>query len=244
MLEELKTWKREGEVLFMTGANSEIGEKEFGEFVAVSGVYDILGHQHGIGGVKSHIIGAKQIVYKLGTYEITKATRRSRMRPFHTECKSDHRGMFLDIHDHQIVREEIHAVESRPVKVVKAKHTKIGRKYRKELTNRVMIANIQECTNTNLEKPIKGEREETEEEIQKLNDSIHEIMIQAEKDLPKIPKFWWSEPLYKAHLVVNYWEVKKSFEQNNIDGQEQLDKLEEEIGPEVDIQYGERDKQK
>eukprot|EP00957_Ditylum_brightwellii_P196349 14960079-Ditylum_brightwellii.AAC.1 len=101
-----------------------MGEKDFGDFVAASGLHDILGYQHGIGGINSCINGVKRIVYIMGTYDLTKAIKRSRMRPFHAECKSDHREMFLDIHAHQLFQGEIHAVENRPTKMIRAKYNK------------------------------------------------------------------------------------------------------------------------
>eukprot|EP00957_Ditylum_brightwellii_P145326 11068272-Ditylum_brightwellii.AAC.1 len=71
-----------------------------------------------------------------------------------------------------------------------------------------------------------------EEEMQNINDSIHEIMLEAEQEMPPFPNYWWVEPLLKSHLIVKYWEMVISFQRNNIDSTSQLGKLEEEIGPE------------
>eukprot|EP00957_Ditylum_brightwellii_P026556 2008373-Ditylum_brightwellii.AAC.1 len=60
--------------------------------------------------------------------------------------------------------------------------------------------------------------------------------------MPPFPNHWWSEPLHKSHLIIKYWEMVISFQRNNIDGTAQLDKLEEEIGPEKDIYHGDKEK--
>eukprot|EP00957_Ditylum_brightwellii_P171726 13073464-Ditylum_brightwellii.AAC.1 len=60
--------------------------------------------------------------------------------------------------------------------------------------------------------------------------------------MPPFPNHWWSEPLHKAHLIVKYWEMVLSFKWNNINRTAQLEKLEEEIGPEEDIYHGDTEK--
>eukprot|EP00957_Ditylum_brightwellii_P092163 7016451-Ditylum_brightwellii.AAC.1 len=59
--------------------------------------------------------------------------------------------------------------------------------------------------------------------------------------MPPFPNYWWSEPLHKSHRIVKYWEVVISFQRNDIDGTTQLDTLEEEIGPELDIYQGNKE---
>eukprot|EP00957_Ditylum_brightwellii_P118625 9048173-Ditylum_brightwellii.AAC.1 len=60
--------------------------------------------------------------------------------------------------------------------------------------------------------------------------------------MPPFPNYWWLELLHKSRLVVKYWEMVLSFQRNNIDGTTQLDTLEEEIGPEVDIYHSNKEK--
>eukprot|EP00957_Ditylum_brightwellii_P112126 8549361-Ditylum_brightwellii.AAC.1 len=67
MLEQIKEWRKEGEILLLANANLELGDKEFREFVAKAGLYDILGSQLGVGGINSHINGTKCIDLALGT---------------------------------------------------------------------------------------------------------------------------------------------------------------------------------
>ena len=55
MIRQIKEWRKEGEILLLTDANSELGDTAFGDFVAEAGLYDILGSQHGVGGTNSHI---------------------------------------------------------------------------------------------------------------------------------------------------------------------------------------------
>eukprot|EP00957_Ditylum_brightwellii_P001958 150595-Ditylum_brightwellii.AAC.1 len=83
MLWQIKEWKKEGEILLLTDANLELGDTEFGDFVAEARLYDILGSQHGIGGINSHINGTKRIDFALGTVNLIRTIRWSRMRPFH-----------------------------------------------------------------------------------------------------------------------------------------------------------------
>eukprot|EP00957_Ditylum_brightwellii_P210351 15364866-Ditylum_brightwellii.AAC.1 len=78
--------------------------------------------------------------------------------------------------------------------------------------------------------------------MQNINDLIHEIMLEAEQEIPPFPNHWWSEPLHKAHFIVKYWEMVLSFNQNNINRTVQLENLEEEIGPEEDIYNGDKEK--
>eukprot|EP00957_Ditylum_brightwellii_P059868 4545038-Ditylum_brightwellii.AAC.1 len=67
-------------------------------------------------------------------------------------------------------------------------------------------------------------------------------MLEAEQEMPPFPNHWWSELLHKAHLIVKHWEMVILFQRNNIDRTAQLDKLEEEIGPEEDIYHGDKEK--
>eukprot|EP00957_Ditylum_brightwellii_P083017 6311082-Ditylum_brightwellii.AAC.1 len=48
MIQQIKGWRKEGEILLLTDANSELGDTEFGDFVAEAGLYDILGAHNGI----------------------------------------------------------------------------------------------------------------------------------------------------------------------------------------------------
>eukprot|EP00957_Ditylum_brightwellii_P185586 14129692-Ditylum_brightwellii.AAC.1 len=76
MLQQIKEWRKKGEILLLTDVNSELGDKEFGEFVAEAGLYDTLGSQHGIRGINSHINGTNRIDFALGTVDITRTIRR------------------------------------------------------------------------------------------------------------------------------------------------------------------------
>eukprot|EP00957_Ditylum_brightwellii_P082717 6289833-Ditylum_brightwellii.AAC.1 len=65
---EIKKWKKEGEVLLPTDANSTLNEPEFGNSLAEIRLFDVLGKMHEMGGINSHINSTKRITYALGTY--------------------------------------------------------------------------------------------------------------------------------------------------------------------------------
>eukprot|EP00957_Ditylum_brightwellii_P090164 6867641-Ditylum_brightwellii.AAC.1 len=132
MLQQINEWRKEGEILLPTNANLELGDTEFGKFVAEAGLYDILGSYHGIGGINSHINGTKRIDFALGTANLTRTIRQSGMRPFHAEIVSDHRGIFLDIDAHHLFRGEIHDPINTKRRRIEGKNNKIGTRYRKK----------------------------------------------------------------------------------------------------------------
>eukprot|EP00957_Ditylum_brightwellii_P174676 13300213-Ditylum_brightwellii.AAC.1 len=132
MLQQLKEWRKEGKILLLTDANLELGNKDFGEFVAKAGLYDILGSQHGVRGINSHINGTERIDFALGRVNLTRTIRRSGMRPFHAEIVSDHRGISLDIDEHHLFRGEIHNPINTKRRRIKGKNNKIGTQYRKK----------------------------------------------------------------------------------------------------------------
>eukprot|EP00957_Ditylum_brightwellii_P113668 8666471-Ditylum_brightwellii.AAC.1 len=41
-----RKWKQDGEVIVMADANSPLRDKEFGSFLADTGLYDLIGIQH------------------------------------------------------------------------------------------------------------------------------------------------------------------------------------------------------
>eukprot|EP00957_Ditylum_brightwellii_P119353 9105369-Ditylum_brightwellii.AAC.1 len=51
----------------MAGANSPLGDEEFGSFLADTGLYDLIGIHHVISPLNSFIAGRKQINFILGT---------------------------------------------------------------------------------------------------------------------------------------------------------------------------------
>eukprot|EP00957_Ditylum_brightwellii_P108031 8241884-Ditylum_brightwellii.AAC.1 len=53
--DQIKKWKEDGEVLIMADANSPLGNKNIGMFLAETGMHDIIGQKYGIGQVNSHI---------------------------------------------------------------------------------------------------------------------------------------------------------------------------------------------
>eukprot|EP00957_Ditylum_brightwellii_P185188 14102459-Ditylum_brightwellii.AAC.3 len=102
MIHQIKEWRKEVEILLLTDANLELGDTEFGDFVAEAGLYDILGFHHGIGKINSHINGTKRIDFAIGTVDLVRTIRYSWMQLFHTEIVSDHGGIFLDIDEHHL----------------------------------------------------------------------------------------------------------------------------------------------
>eukprot|EP00957_Ditylum_brightwellii_P166395 12666481-Ditylum_brightwellii.AAC.1 len=62
--------------------------------------------------------------------------------------------------------------------------------------------------------------------------------MQAECELPNVPDYSWAEEVHKANLAVKYWAVEQSFHQNRMIGEDVLDKLKEDIPPDVDIHQG------
>eukprot|EP00957_Ditylum_brightwellii_P149680 11398443-Ditylum_brightwellii.AAC.1 len=67
-------------------------------------------------------------------------------------------------------------------------------------------------------------------------------MIEEEKKLPSIPKYWWSETLHKIHQIYQYWMRARSFWRTNIDGTNKLKELEDKIGAEYDIYQGSKER--
>ena len=147
----IKRWKKEGEVLLLTDANSVLNDTRFSNFVTEVGLFDILGQMHGIGGINSHIRGTKRIVFALGTYRITRAVVRGGMLPFHHMLVSDHRGMFLDINAKHIFKGEIHALYNAPQQKVTAKYAKHNKQYRKQVTARIQMCGLVQKVDDHLE---------------------------------------------------------------------------------------------
>eukprot|EP00957_Ditylum_brightwellii_P066619 5056301-Ditylum_brightwellii.AAC.1 len=102
MIQQIKEWRKEREILLLTDANLELGDTEFRDFVAEAGLYDILGSHHRIGRINRHINGTKRIDFALGTVDLVRTIRHSGMQPFHAKIVSDHRGIFLDIDAHHL----------------------------------------------------------------------------------------------------------------------------------------------
>eukprot|EP00957_Ditylum_brightwellii_P160227 12198633-Ditylum_brightwellii.AAC.1 len=62
LLKQLDQWREaRSEIFLMIDANSGIADKEFGEFLTESQLYDMTGAKHGINSPKMHINGSKAI---------------------------------------------------------------------------------------------------------------------------------------------------------------------------------------
>eukprot|EP00957_Ditylum_brightwellii_P100564 7665882-Ditylum_brightwellii.AAC.1 len=70
---QILTWKKEGKIILMTDINSSIGDEDIGEFIGKTGLIDLIGIQHGIPQINSHITGGQQINFILGTEQVAQA---------------------------------------------------------------------------------------------------------------------------------------------------------------------------
>eukprot|EP00957_Ditylum_brightwellii_P178310 13580538-Ditylum_brightwellii.AAC.1 len=75
MLSVIKEWRKYGEILLLTDANSALTEKVFSNFVT-----------------------------QAETYRLTRTIVQGGVLPFHQFITSDHQTMFMDLNKHQLFR--------------------------------------------------------------------------------------------------------------------------------------------
>eukprot|EP00957_Ditylum_brightwellii_P003797 288423-Ditylum_brightwellii.AAC.1 len=83
--------KREGaEVCLMVDANKGIDDKAFGDLIAATEMYDIIGAHHGINTPNTHLHGRKAIGFICRTRGELEATEQTGALKFYNGIFSDH----------------------------------------------------------------------------------------------------------------------------------------------------------
>ena len=133
------------------------------------------------------------------------------MQKFQQMILSDHRGMYIDINANHIFKGEIRAIDNNPQRRVSTKYSKNNKKFRENVSARIAMCGLEKKVDDHLEAILQNKAKNAEETMQKLDQTFHNILIEAEKALPTIPEYAWSEPLHKAYLIVLYWKKKVSY---------------------------------
>eukprot|EP00957_Ditylum_brightwellii_P051862 3933304-Ditylum_brightwellii.AAC.1 len=103
MLQQIKTWAKDGEVILLCNANLGLTDKDFTPFVSTSKVFNLIGGRHGIGTPPTYINGSKTILFGLGTAGATKVLEASGMFYFNKGIASDQIGLFFDFNHYQLL---------------------------------------------------------------------------------------------------------------------------------------------
>ena len=239
---KINRWKNDGEIMLMTDINSPLGSEEVGNFLADTNMIDLIGYKYGLSNINSHITGSQQIDFIFGTKKLAETIQKAGILPFHQYITADHRAMYIDINYKLLFIGEIHAGEQNKQRQVCCKHRKRSEEFKQKVTQKMTERNIPERSKALITRAQEERSTQIIEEMEQIDQDISITLEEAENELKQFPRYWWSKTLHTAHQLVDYWKTVMSYRRNNMEEDHILQEKAIEIGPEIDIYQGNKER--
>jgi hypothetical protein len=216
----------ENYIILMLDANENLNDSEGGlsKLLYETKLIDIFSY---LGGdecnIPTYIRGTRKIDYIFSSSNLIPHVRNAGCLPFFMHNNSDHRGLFLDVSEELLDNK---TVLKRPdQRHIGTKSTSIDiYQYKKYVDTKFNQHRIYEKTDNLLSVATKLSQQEMELMINKLDNTITEILLSAERKCCR-PRHdtQWSIALHVSSSMCKYWlKMFKGF-RNNIDVRPQLD---------------------
>eukprot|EP00957_Ditylum_brightwellii_P001856 142810-Ditylum_brightwellii.AAC.1 len=185
MLSLIRKWKKEGaEVALMVDFNSSLEEKDLAEFLAESGMIDLMGSKHGIAGPNTHINGSQAICFLFGAPGLADCINKIGMLAFHDGITSDQRLLYCDFNALALLCGDIHCISQKQWRRLHTKYHKWNHKYRTGVSTVFCDANLV-CRAAALEKDTCAAIfDEQKEKLKELDETLGEAMLTPERKIP------------------------------------------------------------
>jgi ribonuclease HI len=213
-------------IILMLDANENINDSESGlsKLLRETSLIDIFSH---IGGedcnIPTFIRGTRKIDYIFSTANLLPYIKHAGCLPFFMNNNSDHRGMFIDISEELLdTKLDLKKPDKRHIGT-KSSNLDIYQ-YKKYIDHQFKRHRIYEKTDDLLLQATIQPTSVLELSINKLDSSITEIMLSAEKKCCRARyESQWSIAIHVSSLVCKYWLKMFKGIRNNIDVTLQLD---------------------
>eukprot|EP00957_Ditylum_brightwellii_P068556 5205049-Ditylum_brightwellii.AAC.1 len=126
----------------MVDFNSTLEDNDLAEFLAESGMIDLMGSKHSITSPNTHINGSQAICFLLGTPRLAECIDKMGMLAFHDGITLDQRLLYCDFNVLALLRGNIHCIPQRQQQRLHTKYHKLNQKYRTKFSNTFCETNL------------------------------------------------------------------------------------------------------
>ena len=172
-------------------------------------LYDPFQHHHNLpNNISTYIRGTKQIDFILVSYNILKKLIQCGMTAFNELTTTDHRGLHLDLSFNKVMKQKANEIPSPFDRQLQSKCPTSVRFYKTFLEKKITKQKLEEKVSTLL--TIAQKRILTKEEddsLNKLDNQITMIMLNAEKKINCKQTSPWSPELHIAIRTVTLWKL-------------------------------------
>ena len=226
-------------LILLMDANEQIGMEQSGivNITTHGGLVDLFTlHNCSPVTIPTFVNGKSRIDYVLGTPNILPYIKQCGYLPFNSGIISDHRGMFLDLCNSIIDNKTTY--HDAPIREI-GRHSTMEQttKYKQYIVKQFEYHNIasraEKLYDRSKEKFTPHERKEFVAELNKIDKSITEIMLQAEQNVGKDPLYQSirSKQISELQKLLRYWQITVSGIKNEKDFSTVLQTLAAKISP-------------
>eukprot|EP00957_Ditylum_brightwellii_P057824 4385121-Ditylum_brightwellii.AAC.1 len=185
MLSLIGKWKKEGaEVTLMVDFNSNLEDNELAEFLAESGMINLMGSKHRITSPNTHINGFQAICSLFGTPRLAECIGKIGMLAFHNGITLDQCLLYCDFNVLALLMGDIHHIPQGQQRCLHTKHHKQNQQYRTSVSNAFCETNLVSQAAT-LEKDTHTEiSDKQKEELKTLDKALGDAMLTPERKIP------------------------------------------------------------
>ena len=235
-------------LILLMDANEQIGMEQSGiaNIITHGGLVDMFTmHNCSPVTIPTFINGKSRIDYILGTPNILPYIKQCGYLPFNSGIISDHRGLFLDLCSSIIDNKTTY--NEAPIREI-GRHSSMEQttKYKQYIVNQFEYHNIAsraaKLYDRSQEKFTPNERKVFIAELNTIDKSITEIMLQADKKVGKDPlhQSVRSQQISELQKLLRYWQITVSGIKNEKDFSNVLQTLADKISPGIIEKMNER----